>query len=109
MRTFQNIIVLIALICLTETAAISCVKKYHNGDGSVFFICAILLYSIVCFLLHKSFYLNTMGITNVLWSGISVLFVIIAGVFLFHEKVHTHDIIGAALITTGMLIIRYTK
>jgi small multidrug resistance pump len=109
MKMFNNILILIALICLTETMAISCVKKYHNGDGSVFFIFAILLYSVVCFLLNKSFYLNTMGITNVLWSGVSVLFVIMAGVFLFHEKIHTHDLVGGALITAGMLMIRYTK
>lgn len=109
MKIFNNILILIALICITETMAISCVKKYHNGDGSIFFIFAILLYSGVCFLLNKSFHLNTMGITNVLWSGMSVMFVIIAGVLLFHEKIHTHDVVAAALITTGMLMIRYTK
>lgn len=107
--TLKNLLILIVLICVTETAAISCVKKFHNGDGVWFFPLAVALYAVVCYLLHRSFYLNTMGITNVIWSGLSVMLVILVGVLVFHEKIHTHDLITAALITAGMMIIRFTK
>ncbi len=64
----------------------------------------------VCFLLHKSFdFTGGMGITNVLWSGFSVLFVIFAGIFFFHEKIQTYDIVGITLIVLGICCIRYTK
>lgn len=109
LSSFIQILIFILLIVFTETVAISCVKKFHNGDGKQFFIFAVLCYALVCYFLHCSFSINNnMGITNVLWSGLSVLAVILAGVLFFHEKIHVHDIIATAMITSGIMIIKYT-
>lgn len=87
----------------------SCVKKFHNGNGSCFFIGAVACYAVVCYLLHYSFYFrDSMGAVNVIWSGLSVLSVALAGVLFFKEKIHYHDIFAGALITAGMLIFKYT-
>lgn len=101
---------IIFLICIAESSAIACIKEFHNGGGSQFFVAAVLLYGVVCYLLHRTFYYkDSMGITNVIWSGISVLMVAIVGIFLFHEKVHFHDVVAAGFITAGLLIVKYTK
>ena len=105
----DHLIIFILLIVICETAAISCVKKYHLDGNVSYFVGAIILYGMVCYLLDKSFNYSTMGITNVVWSGISILAVAIAGVLFFREKVHLHDVIAGILITIGILIFRYTE
>lgn len=105
-----GIITIILLIVLCETTAMSCVKKYHGGDGSFYFIIAILFYALVCILLsHSLDYKNSIGMVNVAWSGLSVLAVALTGVLAFKETVHKHDIFAGLLITAGMLIFKYTN
>ena len=106
---FDKLIFFIILIVTFETMAISCVKEYHNNHKTRYFILAIFLYSIVCYLLHQSFYYSTMGITNIIWSGLSVFLVTLAGVFFFREKIHLHDLLAGLLITTGIVILRMTE
>lgn len=110
MSYFDNIIIIILLIVICETTAISCIKRFHNQTRSIqYFLLAIIMYSMVCFLLHRSFYLkDSMGMVNVIWSGISVLAVALTGILLFKEKIHLHDIFAGLLITTGMIIFKVT-
>lgn len=105
----DNLIFFIILIVIFETIAISCVKKYHIDGHKEYFIAAIFFYTIVCYLLHQSFYYSTMGITNVIWSGLSIFIVTVAGVLFFREKIHMHDIIAGIMITIGILILRFTE
>ena len=100
---------IILFICIAEASAMACVKNYHNGNGIAYFAAAVALYAVVCYLLHCSYYYkNSMGITNVIWSGLSVLMVALFGILIFHEKLHFHDIIAALFITVGLIIIKYT-
>lgn len=106
----KYLFLLIILICLSEAIAMTCVKKYHNGDGRCYIYFAIIMYAIVCFLLNQSLnFSDTIGMTNVIWSGISVMLVTLVGVIVFHEELHFHDVIAASLITVGMLILKFTK
>jgi multidrug transporter EmrE-like cation transporter len=101
---------IILMICVAESCAIACVKKYHRGDGFMYFPVAVALYAIVCYLLNRSFYYkDSMGITNVIWSGVSVLMVALVGILMFHETLHFHDLLAASFITMGLLIIKYTE
>lgn len=100
---------IILFICIAEASAMACVKNYHDGNGLIYFMAAVALYAIVCYLLHCSYYYkNSMGLTNIIWSGLSVLMVALFGILIFHEKLHFHDIIAGLFITTGLLIIKYT-
>jgi multidrug transporter EmrE-like cation transporter len=100
---------IILLIVVCETTAISCIKRFHNNSGTKYFLFAVLLYGMVCFLLHQSFYLkDSMGMVNVVWSGISVLAVALTGILIFKEKIHLHDIFAGILIVAGMSIFKYT-
>lgn len=105
----DKLIIFIILIVIFETMAISCVKEYHINGNLKYFVLAILLYTIVCYLLHQSFYYSSMGITNVIWSGLSVFLVTLAGILFFREKVHSHDVFAGILITAGILIFRFTE
>lgn len=101
---------IIIFICIAEASAMACVKNFHNGNGVIYFMAAVALYAIVCYLLHCSYYYkNSMGVTNVIWSGLSVLMVALFGILIFHEKIHFHDIVAAAFITIGLVIIKYTE
>lgn len=105
----QNVVlVLIVLIVLFETFAISCVKSYHETQCIKYFIYAVVSYVGVCYLLHRSFFYTGVALTNILWSGLSVMATTLVGITLFKEKFHFHDIIAAILIAAGVMIIRIT-
>ena len=103
------LLLLIIAIVIFETMAISCVKEYHISNKTCYFCYAVILYGIVCYLLHQSFYFTTMGMTNVIWSGLSVFMVTIFGVLFFKERVHMHDILAGCLITAGIIIFKVTN
>lgn len=109
MSDFLVLIVIILLIVVFETSAIACTKQYHLSGDVAFIIVAVTCYTVVCFLLSESFKYKSMGITNVIWSGLSVFAVAMAGVLLFREEFHLHDLIAAALITSGIVIFEYTN
>lgn len=105
-----ELLIVIILVVICETTAIGCIKKYHNQDGARYLFLVIALYALVCILIERSLrYKNSMGMINVLWSGISVFAVASAGILFFKEKLHVHDIIAGALITAGIVIYKYTE
>jgi|SRR5690242_6106584 len=102
-----EVFLIVILIVIFETTAISCVKEYHKCDKVGYMILAIMGYAIVCYLLNRSFYYrDSMGMINVLWSGLSVMAVATMGVLLFKEKITTCDIISGALIASGVLLFK---
>lgn len=104
------LLLIIILIVLFEAFAITCVKKYHEEQCIWFFLLAVLFYSVVCYLLHKSLdYNNSVGINNIIWSGLSIFVVTLVGVLYFKEKLHWHDIIAGIFITTGVIIFKMTE
>jgi multidrug transporter EmrE-like cation transporter len=46
-----------------------------------------------------------MGMVNVIWSGLSILVILTAGVVFFNEVVTTYDKVGVILIIAGMAFI----
>jgi drug/metabolite transporter (DMT)-like permease len=46
-----------------------------------------------------------MGIINVIWSCLSVLSVLFAGIILYHEKITKNDILGVILILIGLYFV----
>lgn len=108
MKNLDKILIFVIFIVILETLAIACVKEYHINNQISYFILAVFLYGVVCYFLHLSFYYSSMGITNVIWSGLSVFLVALAGVVLFKEQIHKHDIFAGILITAGILIFQYT-
>ena len=105
-----TLIIIILLITMCEVFAVSCVKIFHNNNNIIFMIIAVIMYSIVCYLLHKSMdYSDSIGIINVIWSALSIVAITLVGLTLFKEKIHTHDIFAMICITIGILILKYTN
>lgn len=101
-----RIVFYVLLIVLSETLAMSCFKK--SLDDTRFFLAGVLFYTLVGFLLCKSYHFKGLAFVNALWSGLSVLATTIVGIMLFKEKLHIHDFFAIAMITGGVLILRYT-
>jgi multidrug transporter EmrE-like cation transporter len=100
-------LVLVVLgIVIAECIGQSCLKTlFNNPDKTHLYFAGVLSYSVVCYLLIQSYRYKSMGLVNVLWSGLSVLAVLAAGALFFHEKITTMDMIGVALILTGIVFI----
>ena len=107
-KEMMYLIFVVILISFSECLGQSCLKKYYNEPvpkNSYLYFLAVVFYSIVCLLLLLSYNYKSMGIVNVLWSGISVLAVLSSGILFFHEKITIYDKIGVALILLGICFI----
>ena len=106
----KKIILYIILICIAESVAVSCIKKYEsipgNLNGLQFFAFAVLCYGLVCYFLRCSFQLKAqMGATVILWSAISILLVTISGILFFGERLELKQIIAGALVISAVYIL----
>ena len=100
----------ITLIVIFEAVAQSCLKTYSNTSNYNYFIIGIVSYGIVSWLLCQSYtQKGGLGIVNLIWSALSIIVSTIVGILMFKEQFHTHDIIATLLITTGILILRFTQ
>ena len=95
------------MIVIFETFAMTCFKKSNEFMG--FFYGGIFFYAIVGYLLCQTFKLKGLGITNALWSAMSVLATTFVGVVIFKEVLHVHDYIAVALIASGVVILKITR
>ena len=103
-----NMIYLLVLsIVLSETIAISFLKKFSLTANWLFFALGLVFYTLVSVLLIKSFKYEEMGIVNVLWSALSVLMVVGSGVIFFKEHVTLFEGVGILFVVLGVLILRF--
>lgn len=94
---------IIILISVSECIGQSCLRNFYEHPSRIYLLLlGLLFYGMVCLLLVLSYKYRGMGIVNVLWSGISVLVVVSAGMVFFDEKITQMDTIGIALILTGI-------
>jgi multidrug transporter EmrE-like cation transporter len=94
------------MIVVLETCAMSCFKTSLKDWR--FFLLGVLLYAGVGILLVQTFKLTGLAFTNALWSGLSIMATTTVGVLYFKEKLHLHDYIAVAMISGGVLILKFT-
>lgn len=108
MKQIFGLIILIIIISMCEMIGQSCLKYYHNNDSQYqYYFYALVLYAVVCRLLVKTYDHQGMGLVNVLWSGISILFGLFAGAIFFKEQVSYLDKIGIVCVILGISLIMY--
>lgn len=106
MRSTFLILGLVLLISLAECAGQGCLKTYYAQPNKThLYILGIVFYAIVCTLLVLSYRYKDMGLINVLWSGLSVLIIVSAGMIFFGEHVTRLDVAGIAFILLGMTLV----
>ena len=91
------IIYAVVLITLFEATAQVCLKKFELGkDGTyLYLLSAVALYLIVCGLLCLC-YKNKghLGKVNLMWSCMSIIFVILFGYIFLPEEIKRHDMLA---------------
>ena len=100
----MQLIFIILAIALSEAVAQYFIKKYHELPIPIYYILGVAFYACVAFLLHKCYDYTSMGMTQVLWSGVSVIAILMVGGIFFGEKIETHEWIGILFILTGVSI-----
>ncbi len=106
MNNFAHFIIIILLIVMAEACAFYCLKEYNITSRNFYFILAITLYVIVCYLLIETFNEKGMALTNVIWSGLSILASTSLGVIYFKEHLEPTDYFGIFFITVGITILK---
>lgn len=85
--------------------------KYSNGmtrPGPAAVV--IVSYGLSFWLFALALRVLPLGISSALWAGMGIVFSIIAGIFLFNERLGWIEILGTTLILTGIaLLTLYSK
>jgi len=99
--------VLVAIILLSETLAMSFLKEYSLVRRVPYFLLGLVFYATVALCLIRSFHYEGMGMVNVIWSAFSVVFVESVAVYKFHERITHTQILGILFSLGGVMILRY--
>lgn len=98
------LLVIILLIAFMEAIAQYFIRKYHELPHTVYYILGVIFYAVVAFLLNKSYTYSTMGMSQVLWSGMSVMTILAVGSFAFGETIEMNEWLGILFILAGIII-----
>ena len=105
----MHLVVIIVAIVLSETLAQYYIKQYHEIPSKYYYIMGLGFYASVAYFLNKSYDHTTMGQTQVIWSGLSCISVLMVGRYFFGEKVDANEWIGMSLILLGIAITQMKK
>jgi multidrug transporter EmrE-like cation transporter len=101
----SEVFLLIIFIVLLECLAQGCLKQSYITNDKKFLCVSVLSYLVICLLLVKTYAYKGVGIVNLIWSCLSILFVIATGIIFFHEELTKNDMIGTGLILTGLYFV----
>ncbi len=95
-------LLLIFLITLSEAIAQYCIRCARNHTCTktrciTLIGIGMLCYCIVGFLLYKVYSFEELGVTNLIWSCMSIIIAFIVGKMFFSERIKIHDIIAITL------------
>ncbi len=106
----NSILFYITLIVVFESVAQTCLKNYSNSNNLNFLYTGLFFYLGVAWFLCQSYnQQGGLGKVNLIWSGVSILASLAIGILVFKEKYHLHDILATLMITSGILILRFTE
>lgn len=97
----------VLLILISETTALSFLKKFSADSNYLYFGLAIFFYTLVSIFLVKTFKYEGMGLVNVLWSAFSVIFVVTAGVLFFKEHFTYVEAFAMLMIVSGVVVLKF--
>jgi len=98
MSTSKTILFFIILVC-TEFVALWSIQKYAKDNTKTkFMILTMLLYGIpISYMLYKLMAFRNIAIVNFLWNVFSTMSGFLITLFIFKEKIHNLEWLGAAL------------
>ena len=105
---------IILAIVFFECIAQSCLKisksnKVTSDRQNMYIVFSMVAYSIVCLLLTVSYDYMPFSLVNSVWSALSIISMILIGIFYFEEVLPLHDKIALFLIFLGIFIIYFVN
>lgn len=98
---------LVTLISLCEAGAQSLSFLSYDRKSDLFFILAWLLYLVIVYLLWKAYHYRGVGYINVIWSGLTTIFMLFIGYMFFKERLRTIEWIGIIFVIAGITLMTY--
>ena len=95
----------LALAIIAEVAATSALKASEEFTRLIPSIIVVVGYCIAFYLLTLVLRVIPIGITYAIWSGLGIVLVTIAGIFLYKQTPDLPAIIGMGLIVIGVIVI----
>lgn len=100
-----TILSLILLIVLIESTAQYHIKKSKLTNNWMYLLVAVFCYIMICGLLRKCYDYDDMGMTNFIWSILSIVSIMIIGHIAFNEQINKFDMFGIFLCIMGLYFI----
>lgn len=103
---FAYILTYVLIIVIIECFAQMCLKRYAAEKSIYYFLIGAFIYAIIAYLLVLSFSLEKMAIVNVLWGGISAIFLTLLAYYLYNEKINVLQLSGIFIVLVGTTLIK---
>ena len=95
----------VLMVAVFEAVGQSCIKLSRVQQNWWWMSLAMIAYAVVAFGLYMSYAYKGVGIVNALWSGLSVLIMVVIGLLVFKEQISRVEWVGVVLIICGILIL----
>jgi small multidrug resistance pump len=100
-----EVIPIVLLIIISEAIAQTSLQYFHRTNNLLYFITGIFGYVLVSVFLVVAYRRTQMGVTNSVWSALSIISMIIIGMVIFKERIPVHDLVGIFFIFIGVCIL----
>lgn len=102
-----EVIPILLLIIISEAITQSSIRYYYLTEDVLYFLTAIFGYVLVCIFLVVAYRRTQFGLTNALWSALSIIVMLSIGLIVFKESIPSHDLLGVFFIFIGFSIIMF--
>ncbi|MFA6918315.1 MAG: EamA family transporter [Candidatus Gracilibacteria bacterium] len=95
----------IVLITIMDLTGILSAKYWSINKNPIFLMLTVLCFGCAGFVFARSLRYEGMAIMNIIWMALSIIFVTIAGYFIFKEEIAPIQIAGMVVITIGLVLV----
>ncbi|MGI0119059.1 DMT family transporter [Zooshikella sp. RANM57] len=96
----------LAIAVIAEVIGTSALKAAEGFSKPIPSLIVIIGYSVAFYFLSLTLRTLPVGITYAVWSGLGVIFIMLAGMILYKQLPDLPAILGMVMITSGVIIIQ---
>lgn len=105
-----NLYLIILFVASCEALAQSTIYYSNVSKNNIYLMLGIILYIFVAFAIYQAYNYKGVGMVNAIWSAISIILLIMIGLFIFNENISTQEYVGIIFIILGIVLTnRFTK
>lgn len=100
------LLILVVIMATLDTFMMVSIKKYYIGNITMGYgiLIPMIVYSLQPLLFYNAMAYEGIGVYNVLWDSLSNIFVLVAGIMIFSERITIKKYIGIVLSFIGILL-----